>query len=121
MAAQAQASNSQVSLTHCMAGSNTCVGHKRGQSRGGNKQKQTADIRQQTPSLLQSILLWCVLVWCKAQQGELIALKFVSHVGFYAPSGIGKIQKYSTCTMHKKGDFSSGTCMYAGQHVFFIL
>jgi hypothetical protein len=36
------------------------------------------------------------------------------HVGFYAPSGIGKIQKYSICTMHKKGDFSSGTCMYAG-------
>ncbi len=45
MAAQAQASNSQVSLTHCMAGSNTCVGHKRGQSSGSDKQKQTADSR----------------------------------------------------------------------------
>jgi hypothetical protein len=43
MAAQAQAPNSQVSLTHCMTGSNTCVGHKRGQSSGGDKQKQTAD------------------------------------------------------------------------------
>ena len=53
-------------------------------------------------------------MWCKTQRGELIALKLVLHVGFYAPSGIGKIQKYSMCTMHKKGDFSSGTCMYAG-------
>jgi hypothetical protein len=43
MAAQAQASNSQVLLTHCMVGSNTYVRHKQGQSSGSDKQKQTAE------------------------------------------------------------------------------
>jgi hypothetical protein len=66
MAAQAQASNSQASLTHCMAGSNTCVGHKRGQSSGGDKQKQTAD---------SGLQLYCNQFffgefWCGAKHSE---------------------------------------------------
>jgi hypothetical protein len=113
MAAQAQASNSQVLLTHCMAGSNTCVGHKRGQSSGGNKQKQTAGTADSNLIAINSSLV--CFVWFKTQQGgELIALKFVLHIGVCAPLGIGKIQNYFMCTLHKKGDFPSGTCMYAG-------
>jgi hypothetical protein len=109
MAAQAQASNSQASLTHCMAGSNTCVGHKRGQSSGGDKQKQTADSNF---IAINSSLVCFGVVQSTARRID--CPQVCSHVGFYAPSGIGKIQKYSMCTMHKKGDFSSGTCMYAG-------
>jgi hypothetical protein len=43
-----------------------------------------------------------------------------SHVGFYVYSSIGKIPKYSSCTMPPKGDFSSGTCIY-NTYVFLIL
>jgi hypothetical protein len=89
-----------------MAGSNTCVGHKRGQSSGSNKQKQTAGTADSNLIAINSSLV-CFGV-LQTQLGELIALEFVLHVGLYASSGIGKIQNYSVCTMHKKEIFQVG-------------
>ena len=107
MAAQAQASNSQVSLTHCMTGSNTCVGHKLGQSSGGNKQKQTAGTADSKLIAINSSLVCFGVVRSTARTIDCaqvcFARRFIHTFWFWKDTEL--LHMYYA----QKGDFPSGT------------
>ena len=106
MAAQA------VSLTHCMAGSNTCVRHKQGQSSGGKKQKQTVGTVDSTLFAINSSLVCFGVVQNTARRINCpqvcFACRFIRTFWYWKDTEL--LHVYYA----QKGDFPSHTCMYTG-------